>query len=156
MCVSSTRVAIWTPSPAPATDDAPTTSAGPGSDVSERPLPQCPDGGGRHDREERRGGGLYLPEPERDERRHEQDPAADAEHAGEDAGRETERQRGDDRPGAHAAISHTAMAARRPANASVSTRPETRCWSPVPTTAPAMAGTPTSAAYPTSTSPCAA
>ena len=36
---------------------------------------------------------------------------------------------------------------------SVSARPDTRCWSCVPASAPTTAGSPTSAAYPGRTSP---
>ena len=58
-------------------------------------LPPGPDGRGRHDGEQRGRRRLDLAEAERDERRHEEDPAADAEEARHHAGAEAEaRSRG--------------------------------------------------------------
>ena len=99
------------------------------------------------------GWSLDLSEPEEDEGRDEEDPAADAEDAGEEPRTEAETERGRDRPRAHPTISQTPTTTSKPANASVSARPDTRCWSWVPASAPTTAGSPTSAAYPGRTSP---
>src|SRR6186997_1327532 len=124
--------------------------------VAERPLPRGAHGSCRNDREERRRPRLDLPEPEEDERRDEQDPSADPEDAREDARAEAEAERGRDRPTAHPTISQTPTTTSNPAKASVRTSPERRCCSCVPASAPATAGSPTSAAYAGRTSPRAA
>ena len=128
--------------------------ARPGPDIPVCPLPPRAHRRRRHDREQRRCGGLDLPETEQDERRDEENPAADAEQPGQDPAPEAEHERGDDDPRAHPAISQTPTTTRRPANASDNARPESRCCMCVPTRAPATAGTPTRAAYAGLTSPC--
>src|SRR5438067_10165120 len=105
----------------------------------------------RQDRGERRRLGMELAAVQGDERRHEEDPAAHAEQAGDDAGEEPE-QHGEDERG-HVTSSRTPMTTRNAANASARKRERSRCWSAVPPTAPTAAGSPTSAAYFHSTSP---
>ena len=85
-------------------------------------------------------------ESEADQRRHEENPAADAEHAGENACREAEQDGQDDRGGAHPMINQTPIPVSKAANPSVSDRPENRCWNVAPLSTPAVAGRPTSAA----------
>src|SRR5205085_1864647 len=84
--------------------------------VSVAVLAPGADGDGRQDGEQRRRLGRTLREPEREQRRHEEDPAADAEQAGDDARRESERGRCE--VGAHVTRSLTAIATsalRKPA-----------------------------------------
>src|SRR5262249_44246478 len=104
----------------------------------------------RDDREQRRPGRIVLREPERDERRHEQDPAADAEHPRQHPGDQTED---DCEHVRHLRKSQTARA-RRSATKSISiVRVPRRCCRAVANPTEAAAGTPTSAAYATSTLP---
>ena len=84
---SGSEVAIWTPTSTPAIDATPTTSGGLEPQVAVARLAPGTDRGRRHDREQRGRGGLHLAEAERDERRHEEDAATDAEQARQDAGR---------------------------------------------------------------------
>ena len=143
---SGSAVAIWTPTTAPAIDADAQQQSGPPADVAVVPLPPRSRRDGRQDRQQRRRLGVDLRQPKRNERRHEEDPAADAEEAGEKPCCEAEADREDDRGRTHETSNQTASAASNPENASVSDRPETRCWTPVPTTAPAAAGRPTRAA----------
>src|SRR5262249_46826940 len=106
---------------------------------------------GRQDRRERRRLGVKLAQPESEESRHEQDPAADSEQSGEHARGEAEHQRQHD--GRHVVSSTTPTTTSSAANASESQRWCIRCWIAVPATAPMAAGSPISAAYPHSTSP---
>src|SRR5205814_223044 len=107
----------------------------------------------REDREQRRRLGVQLREAEAEhERRHEQDPAADAEEPGEHSGEKPEQQHEHDR---HAS-NLIPTASRSAANAYESCRTGMRCCSEVPPTTPSIAGIPTSAAAPGLTSPCAA
>src|SRR5215208_548366 len=114
------------------------------ADVAVAVLPPGAGRDRRQDREQRRGLGLELGQSERDERRDEQDPAADAEHAGQDACGEAQSDGDEDRR--HETSSEIPIATRSSANAYESVRPLTRCCSDVPATAPAAAGSPTSAA----------
>ena len=90
----------------------------------------------------RLGGELREPEAER-ERRHEDDPPADSEEAGEHPACETQRQR--ERDVAHQA-SLPATTSITHANASCRCGPRTRLASVVPSTTPATAGRPISRA----------
>ena len=94
------------------TDARPTTSGRPNAQV---PVPLLrPRAGehGREDREERRPLRLELAQSQRDEHRHEEDAAPDPEHAGEDPGDHAQKDRENDRRGAHEASSQTPSAAR--------------------------------------------
>ena len=90
---SGSEVATWTPISTPTIDVTPRISAGRTRRLPVARLPPRADGGRRDDREERRRRRLDLAEAERDEGRHEQDPAADAEEARQDPGREPEADR---------------------------------------------------------------
>ena len=99
----------------------------------------------RQHREQRRRLGCQLVEPERKrERRHEENPSADAEEACQHAGEGAESDA--DRDLVHQMNSRTAIATSTPANASVSVRVASRCWRLVPASTPTVAGMPTSAA----------
>ena len=104
----------------------------------------------RHDREQRRRLRLDLPVPEQDrQRRHEQDPAADPEQAGRDAGCHADQRREDH----DVSTSWIAAATSRTEKANAIASAGTRCCSHVPASTPPTAGMPTSSASPTSTLP---
>src|SRR4029079_6257746 len=107
---------------------------------------------GRQDREQRARLGVELRQAEHErQRRHEQDPAADAEQPGEYACDQSQHRRQRERP--HQTSSQIAMPARSAANPSESVRAWMRCCRPVPSTAPTAAGRPTTAAAPGFSSP---
>src|SRR5204862_6964204 len=85
------------------------------------------------------------------ERRHEEDAAADAEHAGENAGGCPEEH--GERIGHWTSI-RIAIATRSAAKRSDSVRTGRRCCNALPPAAPSAAGTPRRSAYAGSTSPC--
>src|SRR5207248_7574494 len=122
----------------------------PPTDVAVSLLRPCPCDHRRHDGKQRRPGCLVLRQAERDEHRHEEDAAADAEQPGEYARNDAERDRDDVR---HLKNNQTAVARIRAANDTSSVRVRNRCCSVPPPTAPTAAGRPTRAAYFTSTSP---
>src|SRR5438093_2727319 len=120
--------------------------------VAVRTLSPRADEGGRQDREQARRFRVELAEAEDERQRgHEQDPAAYAEQAGKHAGYAAEAARRDQRP--HQTSMRTPSAASRAAKAIESVRLASCCWSAVPTTAPAAAGRPTTAAASGFTSP---
>ena len=90
--------------------------------------------------------GLDLAEPQEQQRRDEENPPAHAEHARQDARGQPEADRGGYRPAVHSAISRIPITASSAEKARVSARPERRCWTCVPTRAPATAGMPTRSA----------
>ncbi len=104
---------------------------------------QVPGGDRGHDREQRGPGRLMLLEPEPEEHRNEQEPAADPEHPGEDAG-ETADHDGD-RVG-HETTSQAATPTSRTAKRYDTSLSWSLRWSAVPPIAPSAAGMPTSAA----------
>ena len=92
------------------------------------------------DRQQRRRLGLVLAQAEEDhQRRHEQHAAADAEHPGDHAAGDADRDRAD-----HGSTSSTALATSTPRTAARSPVGQTRCCSQVPNSTPPTAGTPTS------------
>src|SRR5438128_11029761 len=97
----------------------------------------------RQDGKQGRAHGVMLGEPERDEYRDEQDPAAASEQSRQHPGGEAEHDRERDR---HLTNSQTAIARTKPANSSSTVRAWSRCWTVAPPTAPRAAGRPTSAA----------
>src|SRR6185312_16955054 len=110
------------------------------------PVPLLPPGADDHGRDDREQGarlGVQLRQPERGQRRHEEDAAAHAEEAGEHTGDDAEE------PGedvAHCSSILIAIATSSAAKSSESVRTGTRCCSAVPPAAPSAAGTPTSSA----------
>src|SRR5438128_503574 len=116
-------------------------------------LPPRADERRRQDREQRRRLRVQLSQPEPEcKRRHEDDAAAHAEQPGEHAAGEPDR---DDEQNRHTSnLTPTAASTNAKPYASLSTG--TRCWIAAPATTPTTAGSPTSAAAPGLTSPCAA
>src|SRR5215207_1123114 len=126
----------------------------PNPDVAVAEL--SPDGDERHrnDRQQRRRLRLDLRLIEEDrERGHEEDPASHPEQA---TGQPARKAQDQGRDLAHGTISSTAITISRAAKRREITRSGTRCWTAVPTTTPAIAGTPTKAAFAGSTFPYAA
>src|SRR2546423_3847 len=123
------------------------------ADVSVTRLAPRPHQHRRDDRQQRGSDRRVMVEPECDESRNEHDPSADSEHSGEKARYEAERDREQIR---HLTNNQTAMPRRKAANRNSSVRPRTRCCNAVAPATEKAAGTPTSAAYPTWTSPCSA
>src|SRR5581483_4898137 len=119
-------------------------------DVPVALVPPDADDDGRQDREERGRLGVQLREAEPRERRDEQDPAADPEEPGEQAGDEPEEHCEDVR---HRNTMSMPMPTSKAAKRSDNVRTGTRCCSAVPAAAPTAAGTPRSAAYAGSTCP---
>src|SRR5712691_3716216 len=105
---------------------------------------------GGEDREKRRADGVVIVEPEGNQRRHEQDPAAHSEHACEHACGETEH---DSEHVRHLTKSQTATPTRNAAKNSSIVRVCNRCCRAVAPITETPAGNPTSAAYSTRTSP---
>src|SRR5512132_3257380 len=119
-------------------------------DVSVALLPPGARDHGRQDREQRRRLRVHLAKAEHEhERRHEQDPAADSEQAGEDAAEETQ----DSGQDLHQTSRRIPTAARRTENPIVNVRVWSRCCSATPARAPTAAGSPISAAEPNLMSP---
>src|SRR5262249_9833828 len=123
----------------------------PPPNVSVAVLPPRADDGRRQEREQRRPGRDVLRQPPRHGRWDEENSSPDAEHPGEDSGSDTEDNRERDR---HFTNNQIAMPMSRAAKSSSIVRVRIRCCKAVPPNAPAAAGTPTSAAYMTFTSPC--
>jgi len=133
----------------------PENERGPPADVAVLPLLPGPGRRRRQDRQQRGRLGVKLRESEHEgQRRHEEDSAPDAEEAREHTGHESQRAGREQRR--HQMSSQTARPARSAAKASVRVRVASRCWSHVPRTAPAAAGSPTTAAAPGFSSPCSA
>src|SRR5579862_4739838 len=112
-------------------------------------LAPDPDGDRGNDGEERRRLGVELRETEPCERRDEENAAADAEEARQHAGDGSEH---DGEGVRHFTRRSTAIPTSNAANASDRARALTRCCNDAPPSAPAAAGTPSSAAYFSSTS----
>ena len=93
--------------------------------VAVLPLAPDADAGGRQDRRERGRLGVQLAPPQHEERRHEEDPTADAEEAREQTGAEPEDERQRERD--HVASSNTPTTTRKAANARASPRVFRRC-----------------------------
>src|SRR2546425_11092356 len=97
---------------------------------------------------------MSLVQPEREQRRDEEDPPADAQQPGHDPGGEAEAH-GCERDG-HWMSRRTPTTTRSAEKRSEISRRRRRCWSAAPAAAPTAAGSPTRAASETSTWPWAA
>ena len=111
--VSESEVAILAPNSTPSTEARPTTSAVRHAKVPVATLVRRPHGHRRQDRQQRRRLGLDLPEPERDERRDEEDSTPHAEEPRQHSGSEAEHDSEDDGGRRHATRSQTPTPVRR-------------------------------------------
>ena len=78
------------------------------------PLAPDTDDGRRHDCQQRCGGGVMRREPQRHQRRHEENAAPDTEHSGEEASREAEHDGENDQTGTHQLIPRSTRCRSRP------------------------------------------